>query len=126
MKLKILLLAGLTTLSASAFAGRNSTPDLRNAVALSCKSAGLGYFNLINLDGDAAYVSSRKNPIVITKQTDDTLGFKYRDQSGYKFKLVFSKVVNHEDVSQKSYQTLAGVFVNGDIETEIECNVHAE
>lgn len=62
MKLKILLLAGLTTLSASAFAGRNSTPDLRNAVALSCKSAGLGYFNLINLDGDAAYVSSRKTP----------------------------------------------------------------
>lgn len=121
MKSKHFFLASLVTISSVAFASGNSAPDVRKAVALGCQSEGLGYFNLLNLDGDATYVANRTNPIVITAKTKRSISFKLVNSKDLKYSLVFSKVVQHDEG-----QGLAGVFVNGDVETSIECNVYTK
>lgn len=116
MKTILLGLALMTSFSVFA-----ETVDLRQATSISCQSEGLGSFYLANLDSKPVIVSATTKNIKITTLSKNSIGFSYRDFKGYNFKLVFNKVVPHEDGSGHIYKKLSGVFVNGDIESAVEC-----
>ena len=113
------------TLSAATTYAKSTSLDLRKADALSCKSNGLGYFNLKNLKGEATLVSSRATPIVITATTKSSLSFSYRDHEGYDFKLNLNKVVKHQDVDNRIYSKLSGELLSSNSidPSFVECEV---
>jgi hypothetical protein len=113
------LIIGLTLFtSISTFA---ETVDLRSANSISCQSDGLGSFYLANLQSNPIIVSSTAKNIKLTGRAKNSINFSYSDYKGYNFKMIFNKIVKHEDESGHLYNKLSGVFVNGDTQTAIEC-----
>jgi hypothetical protein len=113
------LIIGLTLFtSISTFA---ETVDLRFANSISCQSDGLGSFYLTNLQSNPIIVSSTTKNIKLTGRTKNSISFSYSDYKGYNFKMIFNKIVKHEDESGYLYNKLSGVFVNGDTQNAIEC-----
>jgi|GEM_PF-1270201 len=113
------LIIGLTLLTS--FSVLAETLDLRTATTISCQSEGLGSFHLANLQSKAVIIAATSKNIKITERTKNSIGFTYKDFKGYNFKMVFDKIVQHEDGSGNLYIKLSGAFVNGDIESPIEC-----
>lgn len=113
-------LAFFCLMISSAFA-TSSKLDLTKAENIMCRSNALGNFYLANLKSNPHYFASTKKAIVVEKTTKSTLTFRYRDYEGYRFKLVLKSSVEHEDVDGSRYVAFRGNFVNGDIESSIEC-----
>ena len=113
------LIIGLTLFtSMSTYA---ETVDLRLANTISCQSDGLGSFYLTNLQSNPIIVSSTTKNIKLTTRAKNAISFSYSDYKGYNFKIIFNKIIRHEDESGQLYNKLSGVFVNGDTQTAIEC-----
>lgn len=104
--------------AANSFAG---TIDIREADSISCQSESLGRFYLTNLKSRPVIISATTKNIVITAKKKNSIAFSYRDFKGYNFQLVLSKTVAHEDGSGHQYDAVAGTFINGDIESQVEC-----
>lgn len=102
------------------FASEGSKLDLSKTNNLMCRSHAIGNFYLTNLNSkNALYFRNSKLAITVEKRTKKTLTFSYRDHEGYRFTLKLNRTVEHEE---KEY-VHEGVFINGDIESPIECIV---
>lgn len=117
--MKIWLIAvTLCLASVQVFASAGSTIDLSKIDNLMCRSRAIGGFYLAGLNSkNPLYFGKSKVVINVEKRTKKTLTFSYRDHEGYRFTIKLNKTVEHDE---KEYAH-EGVFINGDIESPIEC-----
>lgn len=105
-----------TTLSAVA-----ETTDLSLASSVSCVSEGLGSFYIAGLYSTPFINFSTRKYIEVKSKNKDALVFKYRDFQTNEYRLYFNNSVAHEDGNGRVYKKRSGFFVNGHIESPIEC-----
>ncbi|MCM2349645.1 MAG: hypothetical protein NDI69_06460 [Bacteriovoracaceae bacterium] len=104
--------------SVQVFASAGSTIDLSKINNLMCRSRAIGGFYLAGLNSkNPLYFGQSKSVITVEKRTKNTLTFKYRDHEGYRFTVKLNKTVEHDEKESVH----EGVFINGDIESPIEC-----
>lgn len=126
--LTVMILASVRSFAGTPNGGSKNNGEgptsLLSADQIICSSPGIGNFALINLKSQPSFVRNSKHAIVIESLKVNSIDFKYRDYEGYNYRITFTKKVQHQDIDNRMYETLAGSFQSiGGEGSYIECEL---